>query len=225
MRVIGVDLGQAHDYTAIALVETQRGPTYGLTFLERVELQTSYPKIVQRLVGIMKRLENLVPTVRCQLVVDATGVGRPVVDAIREAGLFPIAATITGGDTEHQEGWCYRLPKRSLVSNAQVLLQQRQLKVAGALPLGNTLIKELEAFKVKIDPLTAHDSYSAGREGIHDDLVMAVALALWWAEKFAQPVLPPALRPGTPEWHQAREEAHIKRLEAQHREGQGWPWG
>jgi hypothetical protein len=37
-------------------------------------------------------------------------------------------------------------------------------------------------FRVKIDPLTAHDSYGAWREGQHDDLVLAVALAVWFAE-------------------------------------------
>ena len=35
---------------------------------------------------------------------------------------------------------------------------------------------------MKIDPITAHDSYGAWREGQHDDLVLAVALAVWFAE-------------------------------------------
>jgi hypothetical protein len=42
-------------------------------------------------------------------------------------------------------------------------------------------------FKVKIDPETAHESYSAWREAEHDDLVLAVALATWWAENKPQP--------------------------------------
>ena len=33
---------------------------------------------------------------------------------------------------------------------------------------------------MKIDPLTAHDSYGAWREGAHDDMVLAVAIAVWW---------------------------------------------
>ena len=36
---------------------------------------------------------------------------------------------------------------------------------------------------MKIDPLTAHDSYGYAREGIHDDLVLAVALACWAVRK------------------------------------------
>jgi hypothetical protein len=35
---------------------------------------------------------------------------------------------------------------------------------------------------MKIDLTTGHDSYGQWREGQHDDLVLAVALATWWAE-------------------------------------------
>jgi hypothetical protein len=36
------------------------------------------------------------------------------------------------------------------------------------------LVQELLNFRVKIDPLTAHDSYGCWREGGHDDLVLAL---------------------------------------------------
>jgi len=39
------------------------------------------------------------------------------------------------------------------------------------------------SFKVKINLKTAHDSYEAWREGQHDDLVLFVALAAWFAER------------------------------------------
>ena len=37
------------------------------------------------------------------LVVDQTGVGRPVVDLFREVGLKPIAVTLTAGDAEKRD--------------------------------------------------------------------------------------------------------------------------
>ena len=40
-------------------------------------------------------------------------------------------------------------------------------------------------FKVRIDPLTSHDSYGAWREGAHDDVTLACAVACWWAERMA----------------------------------------
>lgn len=202
MRILGVDLGQSQDYTAIALVTTEPGPAYYLRRLERPELKTGYPVIVRRLVQAMGRLANLEPEEDCELVVDATGVGRPVVDMMREAGLTPIPVVITGGENETYGDWAYRIPKRALISNAQVVFQQRLLKVATSISLAPVFVKELEAFKVKIDPVTAHDSYAAGREGQHDDLVLAVALALWRAQKHAEPPEPPKPPgPGTLEYN------------------------
>ena len=77
----------------------------------------------------------------------------------------------------------YHVPKRDLVTNLQVLLQSGRLKIAGQLPESRTLTDELLNFKVKIDIRTAHDSYEAWREGVHDDLVLAVALACLYAAK------------------------------------------
>ena len=125
-----------------------------------------------------------------ELAVDATGVGRPVVDMLEERGLEPVAITITGGDlVTYDRGW--RVPKRDVVGAVQVLLQTDRLKFAEPIPAVATLIQELLAFRVKIDPLTAHDSYGAWREGTHDDLVLAVAVAAWRGQRWqAPPVLP-----------------------------------
>ena len=54
-------------------------------------------------------------------------------------------------------------------------------------PLGQRRRQGIFHFKVKIDPQTAHDSYSAWREADHDDLVLAVALACWLGEKVGVP--------------------------------------
>ncbi len=57
-----------------------------LRFLERVELGTTYPDVVERVVQVTRSRDLLG---RCHLVVDGTGVGRPVVDLLRrgEAGM------------------------------------------------------------------------------------------------------------------------------------------
>ncbi len=75
------------------------------------------------------------------------------------------------------------MPKRDLISATLVLLQNGQLKIADALPLKDTLVKELLNFRVKINISTAHDTYEAWREGDHDDLVLSVALACWAGER------------------------------------------
>ena len=76
------------------------------------------------------------------------------------------------------------LPKRDLASAPLVLMQNKQLKIAEGLQLADTLKRELLNFKVKINISTAHDSYEAWREGDHDDLVLAVAMACWCGERY-----------------------------------------
>jgi len=56
-----------------------------------------------------------------------------------------------------------------------------RLKVAETSPEVATLIKELLNVGLKINLRTAHDSYEAGRESDHDDLVLATAVAVWYA--------------------------------------------
>lgn len=211
--VIGVDLGQAADYTAIAILRksenvafAQAGETYGdygghgfreareksrtvhlsVGYLERMPLGTPYTVVARHVRDLVKRpkmtLELPFPAKRSIapiLVVDATGVGRPVIDMMKADGLQPFALTITGGSTA--EGG--KVPKRDLVSSLQILFQSGRLKIAPALQHAKTLADELERFRVKIDPVTAHDSYGAWRSGSYDDLVLAVAVAAWYATR------------------------------------------
>ena len=141
---------------------------------------TPYP---QQIAHVLRLLASPALFGRTELVVDATGVGRPVVDLFRQARVKRLTpVTITGGLKvihDANEGW--KVPKRDLVIGAQVLLQQGRLRISPGLALKDTFRQELMNFKVKIDPLTANDSYGAGREGQHDDLVLAVTLAIWRA--------------------------------------------
>jgi hypothetical protein len=192
--ILGLDLGQSQDYTALAILEqleqeqaaTVEGSRaakkiyhYHIRRLERTR-GTPYPQIVARIKEIMSKLEGV------SLVIDQTGVGAPVVDMFNQAALKPIGVLIHGGDRVTHEGSTWRVPKRDLVGVLQVLLQNQRLKVAPG-PLSDTLAKEMLNFKVKIDPLTAHDSYSTWREAEHDDLVLAVALACWYGENIKNP--------------------------------------
>jgi len=225
--ILGVDLAQSSDFTAITILErighdTGKTETYGVPsplnwipdpppmptraipekhyqaqYLERLPIGTPYPAQVARIKQLHDELRRTAQPPPL-LVVDKTGVGAPVVDMLRAAGLSPAAVTITGGDAVTQDGSDYRVPKRDLVSVVQVLLQSERLKIARALPEAQTLTSELLAFKVSIS-LKGHDSYGndAGmwRENPHDDLVLAVALAAWYGERHRSVVhhAPPSL--------------------------------
>ena len=189
---VGLDLGCVVDYTAVTVLEKleKRGEQseYHVRHLERLRLGTPYPSIVEY---VTKLIQTPQLKGKTHLIVDATGIGAPVVDMFKKAGLALIAITITGGDSvtgSDYEG--YHVPKRDLVGILQVLFQSGRLKVAEALPMAKVFIDELLNFKVKINIQTAHDSYEAWREGVHDDLVLSVALVAWYAAgKRARPLL------------------------------------
>ncbi len=69
-----------------------------------------------------------------------------------------------------------------------MLLQSERLKIAKALPEALVLQEGLLNFQVKITD-AANDSYGAWREGSHDDLVLAVAVAAWFGEWYRPPQL------------------------------------
>lgn len=183
---LGLDLGQTRDYTALAVVQRHADlpkARYDLRHVERFPLGTSYPDIVERVAGVLDRAPL---SGSSSLAVDATGVGAPVVDLLRALRMRAsmAAITITGGDSvTREEGNAFKVPKRDLVSTLQVLLQCGRLKIAQSLPLADIVVKELLNFHVTINVKTAHDSYSAWREGTHDDLVLAVAMACWLGEQ------------------------------------------
>jgi hypothetical protein len=165
-------------------VDRPPNPPLKLRFLYRFPVDTSFVVIAERVKGMLEAppLAGR-PTV---LLVDKTGVGAGVVDTFVHLGIRPIALTIHGGSrvtSEPSYAYAgYRVPKRDLVAAVKVCMQQKRLDISRRLEGAKTLKKELENFRFKIDPQTAHDSYEHWREGDHDDLVLATAMAVWFRE-------------------------------------------
>ena len=171
MFILGLDLGQAQDPSAIGIVEGRAAELH-LRHLERLLLGTPYPAVVEHVSGLMQALPA-----RSALVVDAGGPGRPVVDLMRERGLEPVPVSITSGRRTHQANGMVYVPKRELVRGLVTAFENERLKVAKGLPLAKAFIGELQAFQVRLTA-KGRDTYAA-RSGEHDDLVLAVALAVW----------------------------------------------
>jgi hypothetical protein len=182
--LFGLDLGQSKDYTALAIIDGEGegdAAKFAVRALKRYPLGTAYPDIVSHVSATLERDEFKGERAqRPLLAVDQTGVGAPVVDLFKKAkpraDLWPIL--ITGGDTESHEHGVRRVPKRHLVSVVQVLLQSGRLTIAAKDPEAPTLAAELENFQTKITT-SANEQFGAWREGTHDDLVLAVALAVY----------------------------------------------
>jgi predicted nucleotide-binding protein (sugar kinase/HSP70/actin superfamily) len=73
------------------------------------------------------------------------------------------------------------VPKRELIVTLVTLVETGRLKIANQLPNSADLIDELLGFKVRINPRTRQETYQAGRGTVHDDIVVAVALACFLA--------------------------------------------
>jgi hypothetical protein len=191
---VGLDLGQSQDHSALAVVERdevlldemdyatyerQRARRYRVRFLERLALGTPYPRVVDRVRDVVGR-RALVG--RCTLVMDATGVGAPVLDLLRLAklgcGIVPV--NLTGGDRESQSNGVWNVPKRNLVTGLLVMLEKKELGLSMRVASARILDRELAGMEARVTR-SGHLSFGAWREGEHDDLVMAAALACWRA--------------------------------------------
>jgi len=146
---------------------------YQVGHLERVPLGTLYPGIVAHVRRLLGKLPN------AALIIDYTGVGRPVFDLFTCAGISPVGVLITGGAVETHDGPIYGVPKLTLVSRLQALLHEGRLKIHKDLSEAETLVRELQDFRVEYTA-AGHLTFNA-RSGRHDDLVLALAIAVWHA--------------------------------------------
>lgn len=147
-------------------------PDIHVRHLQRLPLGTPYPQVVEHIAAIIEKLPN------AALVADATGVGRAVLDQMREAGLDPVAVTITGGRRTSYDGHTWKVPKKALLRPLVAALEAGRLRVAKGLREAEALQRELQAFQRRI----TERGYAAF-EGVgeHDDLVIAAALVCWRA--------------------------------------------
>jgi hypothetical protein len=179
--IVSIDFGQSQDYTALAVAEVTnpgREASIVVRHLHRFPLGTSYPNIISSVKKMLadSRLKG------ATAVIDASGVGRAVLDLMHLARVFPVAVTITGGTNETHEGDNWHVPKKNLVSAVSVMLDTQRLKVADGLEFAPVLRSELGTFKAIIST-SGNTQFEAHRPRDHDDLVLAVALACWQAQK------------------------------------------
>src|SRR5829696_1074528 len=120
---VGLDLGQASDYPAIAEVQ-EEGDDLHVRHLQRFR-HTLYPDVANRVESL---LDSPQLKGKAELVIDTTGVGPAVTDIFSKRGRTFRAVKIHAGDVESCEEGTYRVPKRNLVSSLQAALQTGTLK-------------------------------------------------------------------------------------------------
>ena len=143
--------------------------------LRRLPLGLSYPAVVQEVALLLAR-----PPLagNCELVVDATGVGVAVADLFDTASVNPTRVTITAGleqSWQGRRGW--HVSKQVLISTLDARLHTGELRFAKELTEAGAMQEELKDFRRKVS-VAGRYTFEA-RVGKHDDLVLAVAIALW----------------------------------------------
>src|SRR5580698_6068396 len=123
--------------------------------LERLPLGTPYTRVVSRVSEIMQHpaLAGFMGE-KGRLVVDATGVGAPVVEMLRAVrpAFRVTAVTITSGERAHGGGEEWHVPKKDLMAGLQMLLEEGQLKIARKLRESATLVRELKDVRLSPKP-------------------------------------------------------------------------
>lgn len=149
--VIGVDLGRHQDFTVLHGLDENGRTTHWERFRD-----VSWPLQKRRIIAAAKKTDALV-------VIDAThgSVGDPIAEELEERGLrvYPFQFTAS--------------TKRALVDGLSIAIEQALI----GLPDEPILHNELEIFEYEITP-AGNVKYHAP-EGLHDDAVMACALA-WY---------------------------------------------
>ena len=201
----GLDLGLRFDHTAFAVVEKLEKvagdfddvpPTYHYNVVDLyrwpIHPWVGYRKIIDQLGARLHRLENLL---EAPLYYDVTGPGRQVIPILTHAWqegtvgyTKPHAITITGAQISTRGG---HVAKLDLVTFASRLIDEKRLKIHGDLEFTDILRNELEHYEMKPSK-TGDMLYEAGRQGKHDDLVFAVMMALFYAQRTQGPCRPVA---------------------------------
>ena len=193
---LGLDLGQRHDHSALAAIELIwifRGicrvtyvhhyqPEAVIRSLTRFPLGTCYDEL-QKIVE--SRLDNLPPSKK-ELIIDAGGPGPPVVDRLRKTlpgNVKILPVIITGGKGINTlTGGYTGIPRRTLITT--LLL---------AMGTGSLVCEEATENFVKFEDELVElrgDNTHPGTSRAHDDLVMAVSLALSSATRDVPDLLP-----------------------------------
>src|SRR5690606_30750036 len=195
---VGIDIGQASDPTAFCAVEAVRWhKTAEFAKLNLPsEVDEEKPKDELRIRALQRLPLGLGYIEQCQIIADllsepslasagvfleAPGVGKPNSDLFLRAGVRHTPIWITGGRDEQSHGAGFTVPKLILVSRLQAALHSSELRIAKALPEAAAFTRELQEFRASWTE-AGHLRFGA-RQGAHDDLVLAAALAVYGAAR------------------------------------------
>lgn len=182
MITIGMDVGREHDPAALAVLHSRdfrpdsHRPIWKVLDVGNIELGTEYTQLAHTAADLAADFHHAgFPTV---LAVDATGIGGAVVELARrrQPDVHLAAVTISGGHTlSRTDDHDYTVGKHRLTEVLQVALEQGGLRLPDT--NGTYELHQQLANFARVPTGTGHVRHEASTG--HDDLVLALELALW----------------------------------------------
>lgn len=153
---MGVDLAKHKDFTVVTVIDKY---SHEIVYWERWQKE-SWTFTRKRLVEISRKYN------RCRVVLDSTGLGDPVADELSHQGVI-------------SDDINFSSKKSEIIEKLRLYIEDHSL----VLPSEDTLLNELRAFGKTMKSKTTgkmlrKPRYSAP-EGMHDDSVDSLALAVW----------------------------------------------
>ena len=171
MLVLSFDYGGVRDPAAACGLETA-GRNHAVRFLDRW-----YGDFASRAAAIANRLKP------AAVVMDASGPqgrrGLAELLPLVSVPVFGICA-VSNDRPPGQSRQLIYVPKKSLVMALTRAVEQHRLQIASLLPLAGQLAQELQSYRQK--ERGGVTIYEHARRSIHDDLVSALQLAIWFSE-------------------------------------------
>jgi phage FluMu gp28-like protein len=160
----GLDLGKLQDHSAIAIIQRD-SDTLKLVFHHEFPLGINYTEVIATTARANQQFHLR------KLLVDQTGIGEPILEALHEKSIAAEGTTLTQ-DT-----------KTELLTNLKLIMEQQRL----ALPYDKRLCEQINDQQ--------YDYTGNGKltfthpQGTHDDQLWALALAAYAAKTQPQPQL------------------------------------
>lgn len=159
--VAGLDLAKVEDFTVLVIINSK----WEVVFVDRFN-RLDWNLQVTRIRAACDRYRH------ARILCDTTGVGEPLFESLRYNGCYVDPYPFTARS------------KTDLVNNLCLRLEQKSIKLPRA-DLWPEGIDELESFEYSLTE-QGHARTSAPY-GVHDDCVVALALAVWQIRNMPQP--------------------------------------
>ena len=202
---ISLDPAQLHDFSALAVLQVDpdaadSGNVYRLVSLKRKQ-RLSYVEIV----AWAKRV-FLNPKFQpdAKFIIDVGGVGRALADMFTAEGIESIPIQLTGGEAESVVDGTYHVSKSLLIGRFLAAWDAARVQVPATASFLPILEAELKAFRGAMSA-QGRATFEAS-QGEHDDLVLALAQAVWYFEKYSPVRIPKLVFSGgdrKPAWRES----------------------